>query len=160
MSHFRTLRVLSPAPDSPRLHGTPYWILPRRHTKSLSSAPQILVHEGSADLTDSLRDGSDPYLRLGHSKTSSDEIAWEEKKARSPEGRKEGGPEVGSWAGNWPDMVQFGKHSPARPPHGRTARRPIIPIIHSPQSQNGQRGKEGETSTQGHGNHLAAASKV
>ena len=75
---------------------------------------------------------------------SYDEIAWEKKKARSPEGgsrlpslsaRKEG-----SEAGNWPDMVQFGKNFHVR----RRERGRSSPSSISPQSQN----REGETSTQ------------
>ena len=60
-------RILSRA----RLSGAPLYAildLLRRHTKSLSSLrPQILVYEGSADLTASGMDRTDPYLRLGHS---------------------------------------------------------------------------------------------
>ena len=56
--------------------------------------------------------------------------------------------ERGSKAGNWPDMVQFGKHF-----YVRRRERPIIPIIHfAPKAKMGKEKK--------HPHKNRAASKV
>ena len=86
---------------------------------------------------------------------SYDEIAWEKKKARSPEGGREGAAflpslsarKEGSEAGNWPDMVQFGKHFHVR----RREREADHP--HHPFRPKAKMGKEKHP----HKNHLAAS---